>query len=172
MAWLSLVTRFVPPPYLYAGLAVVLLATHGIAYHKGWQSGMETYYAFKSEVDAANARIAAENERARQEQERIADETRKGWLAAVEYWKRHGGRTVRVQPQPCVPGVPGVQAVPATGPDTDAPPAEQGLGSPVDVAVEQCEARLNNAVLDAAQVIHLQHWIKLQYEASRGDFSE
>lgn len=155
----SFITRLIPAPYLLAGIAAVLAVTHGFAYFQGRQSGKETYYEFKAKVDAANMRLALQSEHRQREQERIDQTTRQGWVAAVDYWRGHP--VVRVQRPRCAGGVPGVSVTPRE-PDETAP--QSGPGPLRDVTVEECEARLNDAVLDAAQVVHLQQFVLRQHE--------
>jgi hypothetical protein len=79
-----------------------------------------------------------------------------GWSAAVA-WHRGNPRLVRVRESaPCSSGeVPGTAA---TADEPDAPATEQGYGTTIIDAAE-CEARVNNAILDAAQVMHLQRYV-------------
>jgi hypothetical protein len=150
-------------PYVYIAAIAILLASHGLAYFKGKEHGLERYYDLKSSVEAAQKRAEAEAQWQKSEQERIARETADGWAAAVAWYRDHP-RIVRVlQPSGCVSQT---GAVSASSEGTDATAAQQRPGA-IELTAEQCEIRVNNAVLDAAQVIHLQNWIRQQYEASK-----
>jgi hypothetical protein len=149
--------------YTYIAGIIILLASHGYVYFKGKEHGLERYYDLKSSVEAAQKRAEEEAQRQKSEQDRIARETTDGWAAAVAWYRDHP-RIVRVlQSSGCVSQT---GAVSASTEGTDATAAQQ-RPSTIELTAEQCEFRVNNAILDAAQVIHLQNWIKQQYEASK-----
>jgi len=156
---LASITRFIPMPYLYAGIAVVLIATHGLAYFQGWQSGMEKYYGYKSKIDAVNARIAVENEQMRREQQRIDEDTRSGWLAAVDYWKRNP--VVRVQPHRCPGEVPGLSTT------SSRIAGLQASGGESWITTDQCEQIANDSTLDREWIEAVKKRTDELHEASK-----
>jgi hypothetical protein len=169
MNWLSALKlvphlgKLIPPGYLFIVVVAALSLSHGAAYIKGREAGLEKYYELKSEVSAAQKQAEADAVLARAARERIDRETADGWAAAVA-WHRAHPRIVRVLPGAgCLPEAGSLSAAPG---GLDAPAAESGLGATV-LTTEQCEARINGAVLCAAQVIWLQHHIKQQHEARR-----
>ena len=99
----------------------------------------------------------------RAEQERVTRDVSVAWADALAYSREHP--VVRVLPARC-DSRQGT-TLPATGLKPDVPTAEPGLGRGISIAVEDCEARLNNAAQDAAQVLMLQRWITQQHELSR-----
>ena len=140
-------------PLQYQAIGAVVIAI--VAFFLGRENGLEKYYELQSalELERASAEARARDVNAR---------TAEGWSAAVDYWRRNP-RIVRVQSPNCPLPVPAATGL--TAPTS----AESGLGATPDVVitVEQCEARINAAVLDAAQLTILQDWIKQQHEASK-----
>jgi hypothetical protein len=155
--------KLIPTPYLIIAVVAALSMSHGWAYLNGRVAGLEKYHELKSQMAAAQKQAEADAEEARVERERIDRETADGWAAAVA-WHRAHSRFVRVLPGAGCLSQAG--SLPAAAGGLDAPAAESGLGATV-LTTEQCEARINGAVLCAAQVIWLQHHIKQQHEASR-----
>ena len=154
----------IPPiPPKYAAVAAILLVSHTSAFFIGRDHGSQKYYDFKSAVEAEQAQLKADADAARVESERVARDSADGWGAAVDYWRNHP-RTVTVR-VPATCDSTGLRSVPTAAPGLDAAAVEQGHSSEVDVA--ECEARLNNAVRDAAQLIHLQNWAVKQHEVKR-----
>jgi hypothetical protein len=147
-------------PLSYTLIAALIIAV--AAYFTGREHGLSDYYTYKSSVEAAQAALKADAENARQESARVTADVSQSWSAALEYQRTHPAVRVRDN---CSAG--GLRPSAATGLKLDATTKESGLGSSVDVAVEQCEQRLNDAALDAAMVMHLQHWIRQQHEVKR-----
>lgn len=151
-------------PTKFAVAAVVVVGIAAAGYVKGYGHGTEKLVEFKTQVAAASAKAEADAEALRAEQQRILADTARGWSAAVD-WHRAHPRTVRVlSPAQCY--LPQAGAVPATPAEPDARPVEHGSGA-VELTAEQCEARINAAVLDAAQVVWLRDFIHQQHEASK-----
>ena len=135
----------------------------GVCYVKGREAGLEKYYDLKSQVAAAQKQAEDDAVRQRAAQERIDRDTADGWAAAVAYWR---GRPQLVRVLPAGSCVPQAGAVPTAAGKPDAPTAEP-RPSAIYLTADQCEFRVNNALLDAAQVMHLQNWIQQQHQASQ-----
>lgn len=132
----------IPLPYKLAGFAVAAV----VIFFLGRENGLSKYYDFKSWVEAEQARAKAESDR-------VTSETAQGWAAAVD-WHRRNPRIVRVRDN-CEVQVPGAP----TG--TDEAAASGTINS------EQAETYLNQGILDAAQLLHLQDWIRKQQEVTK-----
>ena len=140
-------------PLQYQAIAAVGIAI--ITFFIGRENGLSKYYDLQSAVELERAAAEARAEA-------INADTAKGWAAAVDYWRRNP-RIVRVQSPNCPLPVPNT-----TGLTTGASEEPRfGATSDVVLTVEQCEARINAAVLDAAQLTILQAWIKQQHEAAK-----
>lgn len=150
-------------PYALAAILAALAGSHIYAYFLGRDHGNEKYLAYKSQVEAQQALLAEEAKRREEEQIRIHRDTADAWASALDHARRSPRLvTVRV-PADCSASF--VPALPSAGLRPDGAAPQPGLGAVVDAS--ECEARLNNAVIDAAQVIHLQNFIQLQHEASK-----
>jgi hypothetical protein len=148
-----------PNPYFLLAAGITLAVSFGAGYWRGWSSGMEKYYAFKSDVETQQEAVRMENDRKLAAMAVVQRRTEDGWRTAIDELQRN---RIRVQPVRC-PGV--MPTIPAAVERPDAAPVESGLGS--TISVTECEGRVNNAANDAAHVIWLQHWIKQQHEASK-----
>ena len=157
---------FIPTPYKLIGLAIGAAIIFALGYLKGHDSANEKHIAYKTEVAAQQAILEANAEKARVDTQRLAADTAAGWSAAVDYWRNRSGRVVRVQP-PAGCDQTGLRPLPSTTGLTPPTGSELELGAAVSVAVEQCEALLNKAVMDAAMLTHLQEWVKQQHEVQR-----
>ena len=149
---------------LIGGLALLLTVGFG-AYFKGKEHGLREYYDYKAKITAQFEELEKEHEQRKLVSERITADVSHAWATSLDWYKRNP-RTVRVHADSCPTGLRPLPA-PTFGPVER--PIEPGLGASADVAisVEECEARVNNAVLDAAQVLHLVDWIKQQAEVGR-----
>jgi len=147
--------------WLIGGIAALLTVGLG-AYVKGREHGLETYHEYKAKVTAEFAALEKDHEDRKMESERITADVSHAWSASLDWYKRNP-RVVRVHADSCPAGL---RPLPLATTGADARPAEPGLGAYTDVALADCEARLNKAVHDAAQVLHLVDWIKQQHEAS------
>ena len=142
-----------------AGIALVFFLLYRSATHD--LRDLQTSFS------VAQAKADAEAARLRAESERIARESSEGWSAAVDYW-RANPRLVRVRDSGNCALLRPVSTPPG---QLDARPAQQGLDTDfhaaLEVSIAECEKRLNDAVLDAAQLIHIQNWIRDQHAASQ-----
>lgn len=158
-----------PHPYFLLAAGIAIVVSFGLGYWRGWASGMENYYEYKGQVEAANAQAAAENQRKMADAIAVARRATEGWETAErELAKR--GNVIRVQPPRC----PKVPAVPNTGGEAHGASKESGSSTdgatapePKTIGVEECEARVNFAVEDAAKVLWLQDYIVNLPEATK-----
>lgn len=135
-------------------------------FYAGYDYGKSSGEARLSELRTELAKQSLENEQLASRYAAAAARADDAF-ASVARLHAAGTSAIRVQ-QPACPGVGKVSPTPAHARELEPAAVERGLGSAVDEAVtltvEQCEQRVNNAVLDAAQVLHIQNW----YEAMRG----
>lgn len=146
-----------------SAIAVALLTLSNLFFFNLWIGAKDDLTTYRASVAQAQAQAESDAEVQRLEQQRVLADTANGWAAAVDYWRKHP--VVRVLPAADC-HLPQAGTVPATPAEPDARPPEYGL-DPIVLTAEQCEARINNAILDAAQVKHLQSWIIQQHEASK-----
>ena len=160
--------RAIPTQYMLLGIAALVAASAGFGYVKGIDHEADRHTEYVRQVTEANAKMEAENARIKRETKRINKETTAGWAAAVDHLRRN---PVSVRGADCGAAESAAVSASAGRPEPDA--AERGLGTgsgaPIEIPAEQCEARLNNAVNDAAQVMWLLDWAAAQREATLGD---
>lgn len=146
-------------------IAIVLLAV--LLAGASWTAwkGEHELDSLKHTVALEKAATASERARIERDQARILDETAQSWAAAVDYWREHGGRLVRVRPAACPSADSTVPALPlAAASITGLPASEHRPAAPRDVDASECEARLNGSVLDALWIETVKDWIKQQHE--------
>lgn len=148
-----------PSPSAVMVGVIIALSLSNVVLFKIHRSTVNEFATFRADVLAQQQALAAEAAREKEESDRITRESNAGWAAAVDYWRSRGGVTVRV---PTRGGPAAVRPVPAATEGVDAPPAQQGPGTVIDVA--ECQDRLNSAVQDAAQLMWLQDWTEKQHE--------
>jgi hypothetical protein len=157
--------RAIPTQYMLLGMAALVAASVGVGYVKGMNHEADRHTEYVRQVTEANARLEAENARIKRETTRINQETTAGWAAAVDHLRRN---PVRVRGADCGAAKSVAVSSSAGQPQQDA--AERGLGAglstPIEIPAEQCEARLNAAARDAAQVMWLLDWAAAQREAT------
>lgn len=151
-----------PSPTLIMAGVIIALSLSNVILFNLYRSTVNEYSQFKADVYAQQMELAREAERVKEEAERINKETAQGWGAAVDYWRNRPPITVRV-PTGCNPS--GLRPNATSTEGLNAASAQQGFSAAVDVA--QCEMRLNNAVFDAAKLIHLQQWVEDQHAATQ-----
>lgn len=148
---------FFSPTGIMAAI-IVALSISNVVFIKLYGAANEQYANHRAAVVAAQKQAEADREHQRAEQERLMAVYGDAWAAARR-------PVVRVLPaRGCVPQAGPVSA---TAGQPDAPTAEQRLDSAIVVAADECQVRLENAVMDAAQVRWLEQWIKDQHEASK-----
>lgn len=151
-------------PYVIGLAALTLIASFGLGYIQGKEHGLVQYYELRANVETQTAKLQADADQARADSERITADVSTAWSNALDY-HRDNPRIVRVQ-SPASRCEAGLRPDTPTAFKPDAAAAQSGLDPAINVAAEECEARLNNAVLDAAMVLHLQHWINEMHEVS------
>lgn len=148
--------------YKIALVAILLAISAAAGYMKGYDHANEKYLAFKADVQAQYAILEADAAKARLESEQVTADVSRSWASALDWYRKHP-RIVRVRtPASC--GATDLRPVPTSTGLTPPTGAESALGTTVDTAVEQCEDLLNRAVMDAAQLTHLQEWVRKQSE--------
>lgn len=144
-----------PNPYMIMGAAAVVVVAFGLGYWKGWSSGMENYYEFKSQVEAANEQIRIDTEKKLDELAELQRVTEANWRIALDTLRN---RPIRVRNN-C--GTGEMPSIPTPTGRPDEAPAQ------LVISTGECETVANNAVFDAAQVLHLQAFIKQQHEVTK-----
>ena len=160
--------RAIPTQYMLLGMAALIAASVGFGYVKGVNHEADRHTEYVRQVTEANARLEADNARIKRETKRINQETTTGWAAAVDHLRSRPA--IRVRGADCHPAES--RALPASPRDPESDARERGSSAqrsaPTEIPLEQCEARLNNAVKDAAQVMWLLDWAAGQREATEG----
>lgn len=141
-----------PSPTMIMAGVIVALSLSNVILFKLYRSAADEYATFKADVHAAQVAIERDNQQKRAEAEANLLAVSESWSNALDHARRNS--PVRVLPSRCDSGTS--PQAPGTGLKPDAATAEPRLSATRDVAVEECEVRLNNAVIDAAQVLHLQ----------------
>ena len=158
--------RAIPTPYMLMGIAALIVAAVGFGYVKGINHEADRHTEYVRQVTEANAKLEAENARIKRETKRINQETTTGWAAAVDHLRSRPA--IRVRGADCHPAES--RTLPASPRESESDARERGLGAErsetTEIPFEQCAARLNNAVKDAAQVMWLLDWAAGVREAS------
>lgn len=154
-------------PYSIAGAAVIAVAiaatagTYGFTLGFAWNADdlAECNTTITQVREAQDALEKAANARQLVQQREMAD-AEKRWNLALAH-ARNNPRLVRVQ-QPADCGAGGLSPASTAASGLNATAASPGPFTVLDAA--QCEARLTDGILDAAQLAHLQHYLQLQSE--------
>lgn len=155
--------------YRLQAMVVVVIGVALAAYFLGREHGLSKYYDYKSAVEAEEAGRALETARTIETMVRATQWASDGWSAARADLARRPVVRVRDVCQEKVPAAPAVPAAPGQLDEAAAEPrpGSQGVFTPIEppssteivLTVEQCEARVTNAIQDAAQLIWLQDWV-------------
>ena len=129
-----------PNPYFLLAAGIAIAVSFGLGYWRGWTSGVEKYYEFRTKVETEMGVLQAENERKQREAKAVADRAVIDLAAALDELGRRP-RIVRVQPVRCPGAVPAVPETPEGIPGL--PAGEQGSGAVRTITAEECEARIN-----------------------------
>lgn len=161
--------KAVPSIYGLLALGALVVASAGFGYVKGVQHESDRHADYRAAVETAQAHAEAAARLRAERERRILEDTARDWAAVLDHVSSRPP-VVRVQ-QPASGCDGEVSGVPAAPSESAARPAEPRLDpeqhAALAVSVAECEQRLNNAVMDAAQVMHLANWIKQQHEASK-----
>lgn len=149
------VKGFIATPFSIALAAIAVLVITNVITFKLYRSAEHELANFKAQVVAAQEQARIEAERKRAEAERLVAQVSQSWADALEYARAHP-RVVRVL-QPASDCGTGQEAA-STIQGTDEASATGQLGATIDAA--KCEAIANMGIVDAAQVLHLQAYIR------------
>ena len=156
-------------PYTVGLAALTLIASFGLGYLQGKEHGLVQYYELRANVETQTAKLQADADQARADSERITADVSDAWSNALDYY-RNNPRIVRLQPTTCS-NQASLRPIPSTSGITPTATTQSGLDTAADAAltitIQQCEQIADNAVQDAAQLIHLQHWVQQQHEVQR-----
>ena len=152
-----MINPFTVPIMYKAGVAaVVAIVIAFTAYFKGYNNANSKYIEYRAKVEAIAEQNEIEHERKKQETERILKDTASGWAAAVDSLRNRPA--IRVQSN-CNSG--SGLTMPASSSGVNEASIERLLSA------AECETVANNAIQDAAHVLHLQSFIIKQHEATR-----
>lgn len=161
--------KAIPTPYMLLALAALVAGAIGFGYVKGRSAEADKHTEYVRQITEANAKLEAKNAQIMQESKRINAETVAGWSAAVDYLRANPVRVRRPDGhQPPVPAVSGSAG--STEPATGERRSGAGSGEAAEVSLAECQARLDSAVKDAAQVMWLLDWAAGQREAGAGSW--
>jgi hypothetical protein len=151
----------IPTPWLLIP-ALSLLAYAGVMTYL-YKDVVDDYANFRAELVSIQKQAEADAAAKQLRSEKVTADVSLAWSAALDAARRP---VVRVLPAArCDNPKGGTISTAVEGLDVGT--SQPGLGREVVIAVEQCEARLNNAAIDAAQVITLVDWIRKTHEASK-----
>ena len=145
----------IPSPTMLMGGAILALSITTFLFWNLYRSTANEYATYKAEVEAINEQIRVDTERKLAELADLQQRTEQNWRVALDALK---SRPIRVRNDGCKGEMPSISVTP-TG--TNEAPAQ------LVISTGECEAVANNAVFDAAQVLHLQAFIRKQHEVTK-----
>lgn len=143
---------------VYVPLAVIVVTiVWGHGYFTGRNFEAQDFAEYKAQIKAEMAVLEHKNEEQRRHYDKVSKDAAVGYEAAIA---AHARGTGRIRVQQC-PGNRAGMPVPAAAADkpeqaTVEPGHSTGRAEAVSVSAERCEEIANRAVMDAAQVLHLQ----------------
>lgn len=150
-----------------AGISALLL--FGSGYAVGRNGEAIRFKEYRVKIEATQQALLAENERIRRQYDKISANANAGFVQAEA---AHAAGAGRIRVRQCPGGGAKVPAAAAAAREPE-PAADESRHRTADdatgtitgltVTSARCEVIANRAVLDAAQVLHLQSW----YEALR-----
>jgi hypothetical protein len=152
----------IPTPWLLIP-ALSLLAYAGVMTFL-YKEVVDDYANFRAELVSIQKQAESDAAARQLRSEKVTADVSLAWAAALAYSRRHP--VVRVLPRPDCDSGKGT-SVSVTGLKPTQETSQFGLGREVVIAVEECQQRLENAAVDAAQVITLIDWIRKTHEASK-----
>lgn len=152
----------IPVQYWIAIVTAIFAVGTGIGFIKGREHGLEKYYELKAVVEQKEKQATADADTARRQLEQVSTDVSNAWNRALTHIRNNP--PVRVLPGTRCDST-GLRAGTATIPDGVAAP--DVIDSSYSLTAEQCEARLNDGVADAAQLYHLQEWLRGAREAAK-----
>ena len=152
-----------PSPLMLVGGVALAFGITTLMFWRLYSGTLSEYQTFRAGVEQAQEQNEIEY---RRKLDRMAEEyarTQESWQSALAVLAaKRSAAHIRVQPDS---DKGRVSAVSITAGKSDAATPEL-LADP-SISVAECEVRVNNAVQDAAQVVHLQDFIVKQREASK-----
>ena len=149
-----------PSPFLAMSGVALAFGISTIMFWRLYAATNNEYQAFRANVEQAQKQIEDDNRRT---MARLAEEfkkTEQGWKRTIDLVNR--SPRIRVQSCSNQGGMSPVSTATRLSPS-----APTQLRFDPGISVAECEKRVNNAVQDAAQVVHLQSWILNTREASK-----
>jgi hypothetical protein len=138
-----------------AGISALLL--FGSGYAVGRNGEAIRFKEYRVKIEATQQALLAENERIRRQYDKISANANAGFVQAEA---AHAAGAGRIRVRQCPGGGAKVPAAAHVAGEPGAASAERRLDSERDealsVSAERCEEIANRAVMDAAQVLHLQ----------------
>ena len=154
----------IPSHYLIVGAVGLACVAGGVGYIKGRESGLEKFYEYRTAVESQMEAVRVENAERLAAMAETARQDAEGWAAARRDLAARPVR-VRVQYNNCSTG--GLSPTPVTPGKPDAETPQLRPDTEISLTVSECEDKVANAVVDAAQLVHLQHFLINQHEAGK-----
>lgn len=146
-----------PNTLIAAGVAAVLIA--GGAYYKGREAGMEKYHAYKTEVAAASAIIAADNARIIREAEERSRELAAGYAASSrELHDSYNSRLRRATSNCATSAIVAGAAAGTDGRPSNNRPVEAAPTAPGYEDI--CERLEKDCAVTTLRFVWLREWVK------------
>lgn len=144
----------IPSPTMLMGGAILALSITTFLFWNLYRSTANDYANYKATVEAVNEQIRVDTERKLAELAELQWRTEQNWRTALDALK---SRPIRVRNN-CSTG----EVSPVSNPNGTNETSIERV-----ISTGECEAVANNAVFDAAQVLHLQAWIQRQHEVTK-----
>ena len=152
-----------PSPTLIMAGVIIALSLSNVLFINLWQGAKDDFITYRAQVEAAQEHVRIENKRKLDALVVINDRLAAGWDDALVALRAAPRIRVR-QPDRC-PGT--LPAVPSPSREPDAPAAEPPSGSPISLTAEACEQVANDAVIDTANLVWLQEFVRQQHEVTQ-----
>ena len=150
-------------PYSYVVGIVVLLASHGFVYYKGFQHEHDKLVEYKAQVSLAQAQAEADIQRRLKESAAVNSDIAGRLDVALRDLRKRP--VVRVQRTDC--NTRGLSPVPATTGLAPQAPAADPVDTSKLITAEECEKYLEDGIEDAVKFSWLQDFVIRQHEASK-----
>ena len=143
-----------PSPTMIMAGVIIALSISNMLFFKLWTNKVEEHANYVSEVEAANARIAAENEQRRLVQERIVADVSNAWDTSLRSLTSDYVSRLRGKDRSCA----AMSGASATASLAHEATSHIGLGSSQFEA--ECIKLESNCAETTGQLIWLQHYVK------------
>ena len=152
-----------PSPLMLVGGVALAFGITTLMFWRLYSGTLSEYQTFRAGVEQAQEQIEIDNRRKLDRMAEAHERSKQGWESALAVLAaKRSAAHIRVQPDSDKGRVSSIPAAP--GKSNAATPE---LRPDPSISVAECEVRVNNAVQDAAQVVHLQAFIIKQREASK-----